>query len=646
DSLVRAVLTRAASLRTTNEAVSRTLRETAHRWQGLQVDLDLVRSIAANTADATTIITALERRANLRESVRSELHSLMAVAGMPQGIGAILLEDNDAVGSIVSSGDQPAQIALLASARLTQTPLPIDLVGPLLNSKNVLLATAAERYLLAEDSKQARTLLLQKHPNEAFITGWRENVPLLAGNNFDQIGKLEGKLRDELLKPGGPLEIFALLANHEQYSHVLRIYSDKAVYTYYEDASRYREGVVPKGNVSIFKEFVSNNGIADLPPQFGSCHHNCWVSEFLMVSRESGRRLFSHQAIGGTAMFILANFSLLDENATTHYNFEKEIKGLEVLYSDANLPVRDVWQRGDEIRIFVERHETEQERANRDAEEAEEEDNDNAVAERRQRDLVHYHSRFSWRSLKGKDATSIAPLPDGYSTLDPTRFPLDEEDGTSRREDRHVQAISSDTILVARNFDGLWKQVAGTKAVRISGEDGAYLKPVVTPDGKWVVVSKSDSNWSEPNYLVRLNLETGREYRINVEPSGDLEAIAFLPVHDRILLRRGKTEHYLIDPKTGELKSVSGEFAPLLEEGKRFLQPMDGAGHYWAAIPDRTKNQTVVGRYNLNDFSFKPLLTVPQISFESLSMWVDEKQGKFYVVYRSQLLSLPLKSAP
>jgi hypothetical protein len=662
DSLVRAVLARAANLRKTNDAVSRLLRETAHRWQGRQVDLDLVKRIATNTAEAATIVTALERRAKLRESVRSELHSLMVIAGMPQGIGAILLEDNDAIGSILTSGDQPAQIALLASARLTQTALPIDLVGPLLNSKNSLLASAAERYLLVEDSKQARTLLWQQHPNEAFITGWRENVPQLAGDYLDQIGKVEDKLRDELLKPGGPLEIFALLANYDQFGQVLRIYPDKAVYTYYEDAARYRERVVPKADVSIFKEFVSNSGIADLGPQFGSCHHNCWVSEFLMVSREAGRRVFSRRALGSEpVMALLANFGRLGKGATTHYNFEKEIKGLEVLYSDGNLPVRDVWQQGDEIRIFVERDETEQERANRKAKESEEEDNDNAIEEQRQRELARYYARFSWRTLKGQDAASIAPVPDGYSTFDVTKYPLDEHD-TSRRDDRAVQAIGPDTMLIARNFDGLWKQVAGSKAVRITGEDGAYVKPVVTPDGKWVVVSKGDSNWSEPNYLVRLNLETGREFRVDIEPADDLDAIAFLPLHDKILLRRAKAderwnrgkklvgpdvpEYYLIDPKTGQTKSVSGEFAPLLEEGKRFLQPADEVGQYWAAIPDRTKNQTAVGRYNLKDFSFKPLLTVPQISFESLSMWVDQKQGKLYLVYQSQLLSLPLKSAP
>jgi hypothetical protein len=661
DTLVRAVLTRAASLRKTNEPLARVLLETAHRWEGRQVDLDLLKRIAANTADAKTIITALERRAKLRESVLSELRSLLAVSGAPQGIGAILLEDNDAAETILSSGDQPAQIALLAAARLTQTPLPIDVVGPLLNSKNSLLAMAAERYLLAEDSKQARTVLWQKHPNEAFITGWRENIPLIAGDNFDRIAKQEEKLRGELRKPGGPVEIFALLNNGEQYGNVLRIYTDNAVYTHYEDASRYRERVVPKGEVSSFKEFISTSGVADLGPQFASCHHNCWVSEFLMLSGDGGRRLFSHGPIGGPTLVLLANLQQLGSDATTHYNFEKEIKGLEVLYSDPNLPVSYVWQHGDQIRIFVERAETDEERANKKADEEEEEDDDNAVAQRRQREVARYYARFSWRSLKGKDATTSVAAPEGYSTLDPTKFPLDGEDATMRRDERQVQAIGANTILIARNFDGLWKQVAGAKAVRISGENGAYVNPVVTPDSKWAVISKSDGSWSEPNYLVRLNLETGREDLVNVEPADELSAIAFLPVHNKILVRRAKDdpqwnsgkrvgpdvpEYYLIDPKTGDAQLVSGEFAPLREEGERFLQPAEETGQYWAAIPDRTKNQTVVVRYNLKDFSFRPVLTVPQISFESMSMWVDEKQGKLYFVYESQLLRLPLKTTP
>ncbi len=49
-----------------------------------------------------------------------------------------------------------------------------------------------------------------------------------------------------------------------------------------------------------------------------------------------------------------------------------------------------------------------------------------------------------------------------------------------------------------------------------------------------------------------------------------------------------------------------------------------------------------VGRYNLKDFSFQTILVLPHISFESMSMWVDEAGSKLYVVYESQLLRIPI----
>ena len=664
DSVVRGVLSRATALRKTNPAVSRALMEIAEGWQGRQVDLELVRRIAANTAEANTIIAALNRRANLRKSVEPELHSLIAASAVPKGIGAVLIEDDNTAGSILISNDQSAQIALLASARLTQTALPINLVAPLLKSKNTLLALAAERYLLAEDSKESRTILLQHHPNEAFITGWRENIEMLGGENFDQIGKHEEKLKAELLKPDGPTEILALLSNSEHYSGVLRIYPDKAVYTHYEDVSRYRERVVPVTELSIFRELASTRGLADLGPQIEQCHHNCWISEFVMLSKDGGRRLFA-QAGGGGWIAVATSFQALGtgEGVTTHYNFAKNIKGLEVLYADDKLSVLDVWQRGDDIRIFVERAETEEELKSRlNGDEKEDEDDENARAQSKLREIARYNALFSWRSLKERDASSVATVPDGYpSTFDAARFPLDDGNYSPYRDERNMQVLSSDSILIARNFDGLWKQVAGTKAVRISGDDGAYAAPIVTPDGKWAVIAKTDGNWSEPNYLVRWNLETGREFRVKVEPAEDLMPIRFLPLHRKILIYSAKAgpemlsgrpvapgavNFYLIDPQTGEVKPVSGEFEPLRQEGKRFLQPIGEPGQYWAAIPDQDKNQTQVGRYNLKDFSFKPVLTVPQISFDSMSMWVDEKAGKLYVVYKGQLLRLPLELKP
>ena len=145
-----------------------------------------------------------------------------------------------------------------------------------------------------------------------------------------------------------------------------------------------------------------------------------------------------------------------------------------------------------------------------------------------------------------------------------------------------------------------------------------------------------------------------------LEPDDQVDAIAFVPLQNKVLVRRAKDdpdplsgksvkpsvpECYLVDPQTGQVQSVTGEFAPLHQEGKRFLQPTEQPGEYWAAIPDEPKNKTQVGRYSLKDFSFMPVLAVPQLSFDSMSMWVDEKQGKLYVVYRGQLIRLLLKSA-
>jgi len=663
ESLVRAVLSRAANLQKSNPPVAQSLLEVAHQWQGRQVDLDMIRLIANGSADANTIANALSRRMKLRESLGVELQGLLGAVGPAQGIGSVLLDENAAALSVLGSGNQTAQVALIACARLTQTVLPVEQVGALMQSKNSLLALAAERYLIAEDSKEARQLLWQRHPNEAFVTGWRENIELIGGSNFDLMGKMEATLRAELFKDNPALEIFALVANDEQYSRVLRVYSDKAIYTHYEDSARYRERVISKQELSVFKQFVTANGLSELGPQFGPCHHDCWSSEFLALTKEKGRRVFSHQGFGGW-ITVLGKFDLLGrgDGAKIHYNLEKEIKGLEVLYADDGLVVKDVWQQGAEIRIFVEREETEEEIKERNkSENSADEDDEAARAEQRRRESARFKERFSWRTLASGRAGVVASEPEGYSTFDESKFPSDDDDeSSSRRDDRQVQMITPDSVIIARNFDGLWKQLAGRKPVRISGDEGAYATPIVTPDGKWVVVAKTDSDWSKPNYVVRFNLQTGREVRVNLTPADQFDPIAYLALHGKVLLRRAKDdygpsssksvgpdqpEYYLLDASTGETKLVSGEFAPLRQEGKRFLQPAHESEEFWAAIPNREKNQTQVGRYNLKNFSFEPLLLIPHIAFDSTAMWVDVAGAKLYVVYEGNLLRLPMPNA-
>jgi len=40
------------------------------------------------------------------------------------------------------------------------------------------------------------------------------------------------------------------------------------------------------------------------------------------------------------------------------------------------------------------------------------------------------------------------------------------------------------------------------------------------------------------------------------------------------------------------------------------------------------------------------VMNIPHISFDSFQMWVDEAGGKLLVIYRGQLLRMPLQKAP
>lgn len=662
DTLVRAVLDQAESLRSKTPSQARILLGIAQGWQAKQVDLDMVQRIGTGTADAATIANALARRAKLRESVGPELRSLTALGGSAQGVAAVLLADEALALTILSSSDERAQLTLLACARLTQTALPVAQVGALLRSKNADLSLASERYLLAEDSREAQQLLWEHHPQKAFITGWRENIQFIGGDNFSAMERAEEKLRAELFRTeDAPLEVFALLGNNEQPLRVLRVYPKRAVYTHYEDASRYRERVISSEELSYFKSFVTTNSLRELGPQFGPCHHDCWVSEFLSLNRQAGRRVFSHQGFGGWDT-LLANFDLLGHDSKVHYRLEDEIKGLEVLFADEALSVKDVWQRGDDLRVLVEREATAEEikQEERESSDDDEEDEVAARAEQRRREIERAKARVSWRSFRDTKLGAVTSQPEGYTILDVTAFDIDENDFPSHLNTHLAQATVGSYVVLAGNLGkgGLWKKAAGRKAASISSE-GVYANPLLTLDGKWVVAAKAETDWGRPNDVIRFNLKTGREYRVNLSPAEQFEPEAYLSAHGKVLLRRARDENdvreaagpaapefYLLDASTGQTQLVKGVFEPLLQEGNRFLQPTGSPDEFWVAVPDRQKNQTRVGRYSLRDFSLQALLVVPHLIFDSTQMWVDEAGLKLYIIYEGQLLRLPLQSSP
>lgn len=661
DDLVRAVLSRAENLKQNNPTQSRALLEVAQGWQARQVDIDLLRRISEGTADAAMISRALQRRADLREHLGPEVQSLAGARGPVPAVAAVLLEDLGLAQSLLGTSDEQTQIALLACARLVQMPLPVLQVGLLLKSSSVNLSTAAERYLLAEDSPEARQLLWAHHQQLAFITGWRESISLIAGSDFSAMGRAEEKLRAEVLRADdAPTEIFALLGNNERPLRVLRVYRKRAVYTHYEDASRYREREITVEELAHFRNFVTSSNLTNLGPQFGPCHHDCWASEFLSLSRQGGRRVFSHQGFRGWAA-MLAEFDLLErDGAKVRYLLEDEIKGLEVLLVEETMSVKDVWQRGDDLRVLVERIATPEEFRQEESEagkEDEEEEESVARAKRRRLELEREKERVKWRAFTGAKLGAVTSQPEGYAALDVAALDIDDDDFPSHLNAHLAQATAGPYVILAADMSkgGLWKKAVGRKAQSISS-DGMYANPLVTADGIWVVAAKADTDWGRPNDVIRFNLKTGREYRINLPPAEQFEPLAYLAIHGKVILRRARDgdddrdtagpaspEFYLLDAATGQTQMVKGIFEPLLQVGNRFLQSTGRADEFWAAIPDRPKNRTQVGRYNLRDFSFETVLVIPHITFDSMSMWVDEERMRLYIVYEGQLLRVPLQ---
>jgi hypothetical protein len=50
---------------------------------------------------------------------------------------------------------------------------------------------------------------------------------------------------------------------------------------------------------------------------------------------------------------------------------------------------------------------------------------------------------------------------------------------------------------------------------------------------------------------------------------------------------------------------------PLAQQTFRPLQSNGNVGEFWAAIPDRAKNETQIGIYNQKTLAFKPLVKIP-----------------------------------
>ncbi len=683
ENFVREFFEHLRELQKTKPAVAQKLLEISNEWHGKAVDAEILRRVADSRADLDTILTVLVKRKELRENSTLETYWLTAKSGLPRAVGVCVLEDESQAASLASRDEPETQIAILACARMIRLKLPVREVGTLLDSPDKLLGLAAERYLESEDSREARDLVLSKHRGEALILGARASfnpakktfsrnyssdhsspdTPLeklfrsvngsyLIPDNYypfnAEYDKDEEKLRKEILENKDLKEIYAEGNNY------LRVFKDKAVYTWHDSEALYHEKVLTKEELKDFYQYLVENKVDEMAFGF-TCAHNCGPSQFVMLAHDGGRRVFAYDGWGSHLWMSMMFLKLQTEDAKLHFWLEKYVPGLEVLVAEKRFVPQIIWKSGDNLRMLIADQTKEKEirEETNKQDEIDRKDEDLTYDERSSRSWKRSADRkyehYSWFEFKngklaeGADEPAEVPFLRDKSLFPPVREPECEEDNPQARN------LSFQICAGSYTAGGLWR-VNRLESVKI--RDGIFKYPLLTPDGKWIVVTKTDSNWDAPLTIVRVNLQTGQESKINLPPAKNLRAISYVEAHKKILLSSSddyfameNPKYYLFNVESGAVTPVKGVFAPL-RDTSRPLQPTGKPDEFWAAVYDG--EATEIGIYDAKLFKFKPLVKLPKIQIRNSGLWVDEKEGKIYFTYSAgfwqdgYLLSIPL----
>jgi hypothetical protein len=195
---------------------------------------------------------------------------------------------------------------------------------------------------------------------------------------------------------------------------------------------------------------------------------------------------------------------------------------------------------------------------------------------------------------------------------------------------------------------------------------------VITEDSKWVV------NEDTPDRLLRISLRTGHKSVIRLpntskpgESSAWINRILRLPKQDKILIEmeryfsetlETRREYRLLDPSNGRSELVTGDVGPLMlnfwddRDLPLPLQPTGRPHEYWTKNPVTEDGHTElntnryagpqnvhvkIGQYDAREFTFKSICKLPFMPYFIDHFWVDEAEGKVYIVYQGDLLRFP-----
>jgi hypothetical protein len=451
-------------------------------------------------------------------------------------------------------------------------------------------------------------------------------------------------MRKEIKGAAGLKAIYALArtGSDENFNGVIiRVRDGKAEISVYEVEGRRDVRFLTEGEFEELKSFTSRQEVEDLGPETFDDYSERMKYLYLRLTKEGGRRIILdgqqglrrtpknptlHEELSGLFYRLSRSGEFV-----TRYTIEDKIPGVEVLLADKKRDAAMVCGEGREIRVLVGEKRAEYKCGFAEA-------------------MCEWHEVSSGKLGNVTDEPAACPrLGLIQSYLKIRSIYLYRGDGNYRDPDLPTRSGAAWVYALSGIDAGVWKVEPGAEPEKIIS--GSYAYPVVTPDGKWLVAIKMLSEGEKhSSQLVRHNLQTGEEFQVIIATDGDRPPVMYIAAHEKVLLgylrfhgqlRLGAINH-LLDPETGTLQQVKGEFGPLADRFARELQPTGNPNEFWAAIKDSQNGVTRIGRYDSRNFVFTPFVEAPGLFWSDKNFWFDAARGKIWLTYRGHLLRIPL----
>ncbi len=271
---------------------------------------------------------------------------------------------------------------------------------------------------------------------------------------------------------------------------------------------------------------------------------------------------------------------------------------------------------------------------------------------------VPFKSRnITWKTVEDDTKTNRSGMPEGFPALPKRVFISKAEKLPS------FPGTDKDQIQ-----NGIYRKQNSTETKLY--KKGNYRDVLGTPDRSWIIAQRKRK---KKVVLERIRVDTKEAFRVEHPELTDRHVpFTFIPGTGNVLLSPASDDekngtssadlpHLSLDPESGTIEVVEGTVRPLTqlrrlshsgshssrERPLRSFQEADAKNEYWVAMAKKgetTSPRTIIGRYNVETLSFEKIMMVPGLTFNSLSMWVDETKGTVYVANHPDVIKFDLKS--